>query len=104
MHKVTNDFKFDAVKDDYCPTCYFDKDKLLKRGHCECKKQVVVIKETVQEHDVVDTLTDMAVGYAVGEVLENLLDSSSEQESSSSDSFDGFGGGESGGGGDSSDW
>lgn len=34
--EVVNDLEFDSKKENYCPRCYFETDKLLERGKCEC--------------------------------------------------------------------
>jgi hypothetical protein len=34
---ITNDKNFDRVKENYCPKCFFERDRLLPRDECECK-------------------------------------------------------------------
>jgi uncharacterized membrane protein YgcG len=60
--------------------------------------------ELVNDHDIVDTIVDVGIGMALGDMLFGDSNNSSSDNPSSDSSFEGFGGGEFGGGGAGDGW
>jgi hypothetical protein len=43
--EITNDLNFDKVKENYCPRCYFEDDKMVLRN--ECKHYIQKLKDAL---------------------------------------------------------
>lgn len=75
--------------------CQYCSSLIGEFEKCNCQKE-----DNNSSDSLLETVTEIGIGLALG----SLFDSDSSSSSSDSSSFDGFDGGSFGGGGSSSNW